>query len=193
MTADNPPGNISPESNLFPVVKFPIEGHTIWPNIMRLLTVGSIVGGVLLVFVLLLLVSDEQVYVTQHQIIRIILGLACFVIFELVIVRQLIIPMNGDYGRYRVNADKVEFYPLSTLGMKTLPRIETVPMADFKGIAIQPTIFRDGISRYYVTLVHPQQSLSIRLKLFNSHVDANAYAEVLAQALKTKVIRALNI
>ena len=179
-----------PENNLFPVVNLPIQGETIWPNLMRLLTVGSIVGGIMVSLILMLMIPEEQLRIDPAKLVAI---LTCLILFELVIVRQLIIPINGDYGRYRVNKDKVELYPLTTLGMGVKAYVENIPMADYKGISITPVIFRDGMSRYYVTLTHPQQSNSIRVKLFNSHVDANAYAYVLAQVLNLKVIKALNI
>jgi len=177
-----------PEGYLFPVIKLPIEGDTVWPNIMRLMVVGSVVTAILFTLVFMLMIPLEQLRIKPNIL---IIGLSCVIMFEVVIVRALIIPLNGDYGRYRITATHVEYNPLSTLGLTVLKRVESIPLVDFKGVAIQPAILRDGLTQYYVVLVHPQQSNSIRLRLFNSHIEANAYAEALAKALSTTVIKGI--
>jgi len=100
----------------------------------------------------------------------------------------LIIPVSGDYGRYRINQTNVEFYPLSTLGMKVMPRAQTIPLSDFSGVRVQPAMFSDGIARVYVTLVHPQSSNSVRIKLFSAEAEAKAYADNLAKVLSTQIL-----
>lgn len=170
----------------FPAVKFPIEGHTVWPNIMRLMVVGSVVTGILFSLVFMLMIPPEQLRIDPQ---RLFLGLTCVILFEIVVIRRLVIPMGGDYGRYKITQTSVDYNPLSTLGLTVLKSVESIPVANFKGVAIQPAILRDGITRHYVTLVHPQQSNSIKLRLFNSHVEAGAYAEALAKALSLNVIR----
>ncbi|MDB5491382.1 MAG: hypothetical protein JWO78_1231 [Micavibrio sp.] len=175
-----------PEGYLFPVIKLPIEGHTVWPNIMRLMVVGSVVTAILFTLVFMLMIPLDQLNIKPQILLT---GLTCIILFEIVIVRGLIIPLNGDYGRYRINATHVDYYPLSTLGLTVLHRVESIPVVDFKGVAIQPAILRDGMTRYYVVLMHPQQSNSIRLRLFNSHTEAATYAEALAGALSIHFIK----
>lgn len=175
-----------PEGYLFPVIKLPIEGLTVWPNIMRLMVVGSVVTAVLFTLVFMLMIPLEQLSIKPDSL---LIGMTCVILFEIVIVRALIIPLNGDYGRYRINATHVDYYPLSTLGLTVLHRVESIPVVDFKGVAIYPAILRDGMTRYYVVLVHPKVSNSIRLRIFNSHIEANAYADALAKALSTTFIK----
>lgn len=177
-----------PEHDLFPVIKLPIEGDTVWPNIMRLMLVGSVVTGILLVLFFQVMLPPERLSINPEKLLA---GLTGLIFFEMAIIRRLIIPMNGNYGRYRINEKTVELYPLSTLGFKTMPKPQTLPMEDFKGVVIQPMIFRDGVSRYYVTLAHPRPANSIKVKLFSSHIDANAYAEALSIELNTKILKTL--
>lgn len=178
-----------PDAYLFPTIKLPIEGLTVWPNIMRLMVVGSVVTAILLTLVFMLMIPPEQLRIDPD---RLVLSLTCIILFEIVVIRRLVIPLNGDYGRYRIHADRVEYYPLSTLGLTVLHRTESIPVVDFKGVAIQPAILRDGITQYYVVLVHPQISNSIRLRIFNSHVEANAYAQALAKALSINVVKGIS-
>lgn len=185
-TSVTPEEGSRPEGYLFPVIKLPIEGHTVWPNIMRLMVVGSVVTAILFSLVFMLMIPLEQLSIKPEIL---LIGLTCVIMFEIVVVRGLIIPLNGDYGRYRINATHVDYYPLSTLGLTVLHRVESIPLMDFSGVAIHTAILRDGMTRYYVVLVHPQQSNSIRLRLFNSHIEAGAYAEALAKALSTHVIK----
>ena len=195
MTAENESGNQqnnspSPENSLFQTITFPIEGHTVWPNIMRLMVVGSVVTAILLSLALMLVIPPEHLHIHPR---KLVIALTCLILFELVVVRKLIIPLNGDYGRYRIDKTHVEYYPLSTIGMSVLHRTEHIPASDFKGVAIQGVILRDGLSRYYVSLIHPQQSNSIRIKIFSSHTEAMEYATALAAALSLTVLNAGNI
>lgn len=163
-----------------PTVKLPIEGHTVWPNVMRLLVVGTFVSGLLLALVIILMIPPEQLSINPD---RLLMGLTCVVIFEVIVVRLLIIPSNGDYGRFRINQTNVEYYPLSPLGLKVMPRAQTIPLTDFRGLMVQKALFRDGITRFHTVLVHPQASNSIRVRLFTDESEAKAYIDALAKQL----------
>lgn len=98
--------------------------------------------------------------------------------------------MNGDYGRYRINESKVDFYPLSTLGLSVLTRTQSVPIIDFNGIEVQIMAGKGSETKYMVTLMHPERSNMIRVRAFISRSEAEDYARNLAAALSLPVIAA---
>ena len=181
---------LSPESGI-PLqtdnaqLHLPIEGVTAWPYLLRLIAVGSFVTIILLAFVLTLLIPPDQLHLDPEQLLIALTGL---LVFEIVIVRRLIIPMNGDYGRYRIGENKVDFYPLSTMGLTTMTRPESVPIIDFNGIEVQTMAGKGSETKYMVTLVHPQRSNMVRVRAFTSRMESEDYARELAAALSLPVI-----
>lgn len=183
---------LSPESGI-PLqtdnsrLHLPIEGVTAWPYLLRLIAAGSFVMIMLLAFILTLLIPPEQLQVNPEQL---LIGLTGLLVFEIVIVRRLIVPMNGDYGRYRINEGKVDFYPLSTLGLSVLTRTQSVPIIDFNGVEVQIMAGRGSETKYMVALMHPERSNMIRIRAFTSRSEAEDYARNLAAALSLPVIAA---
>ena len=165
----------------------PIEGVTAWPFLLRLIAVGSFVTVMLLAFILTLLIPPEQLQLNPELL---LIGLTGLMVFEIVLVRRLIVPMNGDYGRYRINENKVDFYPLSTLGLTVMTRPESVPIIDFSGIDVQIMSGKGSETKYMVTLIHPQRANMIRVRAFTSRTEAEDYARGLAAALSLPVIAA---
>lgn len=167
----------------------PIEGYTAWPQIMRLVAIASFVLVMLLACTLLLLIPQENINVQMD---KLLLALAAFLIFEMVIVRCLIIPMNGDYGRFRINEGHVDFYPLTTLGLGVQTRTQSVPVVDFDGVAVQALEAQHGApARYAIMLVHPKRANLVRIRYTPSRSEAENYARTLAEALSLPVIPAI--
>ncbi len=169
----------------------PIEGYTAWPQIMRLVAIASFVLVMLLACTLLLLVPEQNIHVKLDSL---LLALSAFLIFEMVIVRCLIIPMNGDYGRFRINESHVDFYPLTTMGLSVQARTQSIPVVDFDGIAVQALEAQHGApTRYGIVLMHPKRANLIRIRYTTSRSEAENYARSLAEALSLPVIPALPV
>lgn len=169
-------------------VHLPIEGYTGWPQVMRLVAIASFVLVMLLACTMLLLVPEESLNV---QLDDLMVGLGVFLIFEMVLVRCLIIPMNGDYGRYRITADRVDFYPLSTLGLGIQSRTQSLPVADYDGIAVQALEGPGEATLYAIVMVHAKRANIIRIRHTKQRSEAQDYAHALAGELKIPVIPAV--
>ena len=170
-------------------IHLPIEGYTAWPQVMRLVAIASFVLIMLLACTMLLLVPEDSLNIRLEDL---MIGLMVFLLFEMVLVRCLIIPRNGDYGRFRISEGRVDFYPLSTLGLSIQSRTQSVPVADFDGIAVQILEGRDGnAAKYEVLMVHPKRSNLIRIRYIASRGEAEDYARALADELKLPVIAAV--
>lgn len=174
-----------PEATDTTRIHLPIEGYTAWPQLLRLVAAGSGLTILMLSFILSRAFTSAETKIDPQML---LLGLVCAVIFEIVIVRRLIIPMNGDYGRYRINEGRVDLYPLSAFGMKVLTRPESIPMQDFSGVTVQTMAVKGSQTKYTVTLMHPQRANMVRVRPFSSRVEAENYARALADALSLDVI-----
>ena len=170
-----------------PNITLPIEGATAWPFVIRLIAFASVFIVAVLASIFTLLIPAEELGLQPDKLLAV---LGAVLVFEVVLVRRLIVPLNGDYGRYRIARDKVDFYPLSTLGMRVLPEPETVPLANFKGVAVQTIEAKDTVTRYSASLVHPKRSRTIRVRMFLMKPEAEEYARQLADALSLKMISA---
>ncbi len=168
-------------------IDLPVEGQTAWPQLLRLVAIGSVMMVSMLSFILVLLFSPSEMKIDPQSL---MLGLASVVIFEIVIVRRLIIPMNGDYGRWRINVGHVDLYPLSTLGMTVQARPQSIPIGDFSGVAVQSMAVKGSATKYIVTLMHPQRANMVRIRHFDTKVDAESYARMLANKITLPVIAA---
>jgi hypothetical protein len=166
-------------------ISFPVEGATAWPFVIRLIAFASVFIVAVLTSIFTLLIPPEDLGVQPEKLLAV---LGAVLVFEVVLVRRLIVPLNGDYGRYTITRDKVDYYPLSTLGMRVLPEPETIPLAHFKGVSVQTIEAKDSVTRYSASLVHPKRSRTIRVRMFLAKPEAEEYARRLADALSLKMI-----
>lgn len=165
-------------------IHLPIEGYTAWPQLLRLVAAGSVITVLMISFILTLFGPTS----TAVNADMLILGLVSVVVFEMVIVRRLIIPMNGDYGRYRISDGRVDLYPLSTLGLRVMARPQSIPMQDFDGITVQTMAVKGSETKYMVTLMHPQRANMVRVRPFTARIEAENFARALADKVSLKVI-----
>lgn len=165
-------------------IHLPIEGYTAWPQLLRLVAMGSVITVLMISFILTLF-GPTAVAVNVHAL---IIGLVSVVLFEMVIVRRLIIPMNGDYGRYRISDSRVDLYPLTTMGLSVTTRPQSIPMQDFDGITVQTMSVKGSETKYMVTLMHPQRANMVRVRPFTARVEAEKFARALADEVSLKVI-----
>jgi hypothetical protein len=165
-------------------IHLPIEGYTAWPQLLRLVAAASFITVLMASFVLTLFGPTSAAVNVQ----ALILGLVCVVIFEMVIVRRLIIPMNGDYGRFRISDGRVDLYPLTTLGLSVTTRPQSIPMQDFDGVTVQTMAVKGSETKFMVTLMHPQRANMVRVRHFTARIEAEKFARALADELSLNVI-----
>jgi hypothetical protein len=167
-------------------VHLPIEGYTAWPQLLRLVAAASVITVLMISFILTLFGPTAVAINVQ----ALIIGLVCVVVFEMVLVRRLIIPMNGDYGRFRISDGRVDLYPLTTMGLSVTTRPQSIPMQDFDGIAVQTMAVKGSETKFMVTLMHPQRANMVRVRSFTARIDAEKFARALADEVSLKVIPA---
>lgn len=165
-------------------IHLPIEGYTAWPQLLRLVAAGSFITVLMISFILTLFGPTS----TSVNVEALIIGLVCVVLFEMVIVRRLIIPMNGDYGRYRISEGRIDLYPLSTMGLRVLTRPQSIPMEDFDGVTVQTMAVKGSETKYMVTVMHPQRSNMVRVRSFAARSEAEIFARALADKTSLKII-----
>ena len=166
-----------------PQISLPIEGQSHWLIILRMMALG-IVGVVFvmgLVFMLMGTFSGEKNLAIMMG------GVTAFLILEYILFLKIVIPRLADYGRYRVFEDRVEFFPLSALGLSIRSRIDTEVITRFEGVVVQESHGHSGAG-FRLVLVHTAPGKTLRLHSFVTMHDAHVYAEELAAALGMKVI-----
>lgn len=165
-------------------IHLPIEGHTRWPFIMRVLAFGSVVTVLMLAIIYILLLSPSGSPIRPEIM---FVGLFLLLLSELIVVRFLIIPASGDYGRFRISATKVDLFPLSRYGFSVLPDPAIVPITDYKGVALRVGDGRQGMY-YTVFLNHPRRSMTIHIRSFETKAQAETFARTLADTLGLRYI-----
>lgn len=161
-------------------VHLPIEGQTAWPFILCLIAFGSLVTVGILTIILMVVVPADAQIVDPVTLLGAILG---FMLFEIIIVRRVVIPRNGDYGRYRILQGRVDLYPLSLLGLKILPEPTSVNISEYSGIIVEKAQDKRYGESFAVTLAHPKRSRIVRIRRFSKLVEAESYARALAEVL----------
>ncbi len=168
------------------IPSLPMEGHMAWPFIIRLIIFASVFVVAVLASIFIMMMP-EGTSITQME--TLAMAFAVVLLFEVVIVRRLIVPLNGDYGRYIITASNtVEFYPLSALGVSVKDKPETVPISDFSGVSVEILETKGAVTRYSVTLLHPKRSRIVRIRNYLLKSEAEDYARNLAQLLSLKVL-----
>lgn len=163
---------------------FPIEGHSIWPVIMWVMLFTSC-AAVFAVGLTLNMLELTNLPLDKNAITMLFAG---FLVLEYLAVLRLIVPNMTDYGRYRIFADHVDFYPLVLLGLCVTDYCVPEPASAFTGVRIKISISKDKPTFYRVDLVHPGKGRTLRLKYFLDMPDAQAYAHELAQEMKLPVM-----
>lgn len=163
---------------------FPIEGHSIWPVILWMLLFSS-AAAVFVIGIALNLMEITNLPIDKNAITALIAG---FLVLEYLAVLRLIVPNMTDYGRYRIYADHVDFYPLVLLGLGVTEQSKPEPASAFSGVRITISISKDKPTFYRVDLVHPSKGKTLKLKFFLGMPDAQLYARELAEAMKLPIL-----
>ncbi len=165
-------------------IHLPIEGHTRWPFIMRVMVFGSVVSVMMLAIIFTLFLAPDA---TDPPSALIIGGLFVLMAAELIVLRLVIIPLNGDFGRFRIGNTKVDLFPLSRTGLSVLPEPISVVITAYKGVALRVGNGRNGMY-YDVFLNHPKRSQTIHIRSFETKAQAETFARELSGTLGLRFI-----
>lgn len=163
---------------------FPIEGHSIWPVILWMLLFSS-VAAVFVIGLTLNMFNVSGLPLDKNAMTALVAG---FLVLEYLAVLKLIVPNLTDYGRYRIYADRVDFYPLVLLGLGVTEQSKAEPAGAFSGVRIKISVSKDKPTFYRVDLVHPAKGRTLRLKYFLDMPDAQLYARELADTMKLPIL-----
>ncbi|HEY8190955.1 MAG TPA: hypothetical protein VIG74_00920 [Alphaproteobacteria bacterium] len=166
-------------------ISLPIEGHMAWPFVIRLIVFASVFVVAVLGSILVLMMPEGQ---STMRIEMLAIAFAVVLLFEVVLVRRFIVPLNGDYGRFIIRGGTVDFYPLSTLGMSVSDKPETVPITEFSGVSVHVLEAKGAVTRYSVVLIHPKRGRIIRVRSYLLRNEAEDCARALANLLGLNVI-----
>ncbi|QQG35212.1 MAG: hypothetical protein HYS17_06475 [Micavibrio aeruginosavorus] len=165
-------------------VHFPIEGHSIWPVILWVLLFSSM-AAIFAIGLTLNMLEIGNLPLDKSAITALVAG---FLVLEYVAILKLIVPNMTDYGRYRIYADRVDFFPLVLMGLGVTEQSRPEPVTAFKGVRISICIGKNKPTFYRVDLVHPAKGKTLKLKYFMDMPDARIFACELADAMKLVVM-----
>lgn len=165
-------------------VHFPIEGHSIWPVILWMLLFSSM-AAIFAVSITLNMFEVSNLPIDKTALIALVAG---FLVLEYVAILKLIVPNLTDYGRYRVYADRVDFFPLVLLGLGVTEQSKPEPVSAFSGVRIAICLSKNKPTFYRVDLVHPGKGKTLKLKYFMDMPDAQIFSCQLADAMKLVVL-----
>ncbi|MCM2344048.1 MAG: hypothetical protein NDJ24_05750 [Alphaproteobacteria bacterium] len=165
-------------------VHFPIEGHSIWPVILWMLLFSSM-AAIFAIGVTLNMFEVSNLPLDKNALIALVAG---FLVLEYVAILKLIVPNLTDYGRYRIYADRVDFFPLVLLGLGVTEQSRPEPVTAFTGVRISICLSKNKPTFYRVDLVHPGKGKTLKLKYFMAMPDAQIFACELAEAMKLVVL-----
>jgi len=163
---------------------FPIEGHSIWPVILWMLLFSS-VAAVFVIGLTLNMFNVSGLPLDKNAMTALVAG---FLVLEYLAVLKLIVPNLTDYGRYRIYADRVDFYPLVLLGLGVTEQSKAESASAFSGVRIKISVSKDKPTFYRVDLVHPAKGRTLKLKYFLDMPDAQFYARELADTMKLPIL-----
>ncbi len=170
----------------------PIEGESKWVMVMRLLAFGTLTGLLVIAAVFHFLSGDNS-FVESQQIGMMLGGLVFLLILEYFVFLFVVIPRQADYGRYEIHRDRVDYYPLTALGLgiSSSPRPER--LSRFMGITTgRMQGSKKAGTQYAVYLVHGQEKgKNIVIRTFSDPMDAEKFATVLAARLQINVASGL--
>lgn len=167
-----------------PHIHLPVEGRTRWPFVMRVMAFGSAATFLLFSIIYFLLLAPQGDSVQPQAI---LVGLFFLLFSELVFVRFLIIPAQGDYGRFRITDTRVDFFPLSRYGFSVLTEPEVILLSEFTGISLRVGTGRGGMY-YDVFFNHPERRRTIKIRSFETKAAAEFFARTLADTIGVKFL-----
>ena len=167
----------------------PIEGESRWVMIMRLLA-GSTFLAILVIGGVFRFLTGDDSFVQSQQLAMIMGGIVFLLVLEYFVFLLVVIPRQADYGRYVIHENKVDFYPLTALGLGIGPESEPVQMARFMGIATGRIAREKGGGVVYaVYLVHSEnKGKTINVRNFPTLEEAEAFAGKLGGMLHLNVV-----
>jgi len=167
---------------------FPIEGESRWVYVMRALAFSTL-GAVAVIGAVFHFLAGQDSFVETQQIAMILSGIVFLLVFEYFVFLKIVIPGQADYGRYVIYPHKVEFYPLTAMGLGNGTRGETETMGKFMGITTGPVTDRKGRLSYAVYLVHStKKGRTIKLANFPETARAEKYAAELGEVMNINVV-----
>jgi hypothetical protein len=146
---------------------------------------GSVATVLMMGIIYLLLLSSPDSSVNP---VLLLVGVLLLLFSELLLVRFIVIPFSGDYGRFRITDTKVDLFPLSRFGFSVLPDPVATVISHYSGVALRVANGRQKGMYYDVFLDHPQRSKTILIRSFPNKAQAADFARELAQTLGLKFI-----
>jgi hypothetical protein len=166
-------------------ISLPIEGRSYIPLVMKTLLLGTAAAsGILYAFF-----AQEGFFrdggSNFHQ--WLFFAIMGMLALEYLIFLKFVIPMVGNYGRFKIYEHKVEYNPLSATGMSTLRQTVSEPISKFEGVGVRLFSTKSG-TYYYVILVHPEKGRSVTVFRFTSQEKSEKAAKALAAKLNVNFI-----
>ncbi|MCB9991316.1 MAG: hypothetical protein H6867_08030 [Rhodospirillales bacterium] len=188
---DEPVLSAAPEKLSRGGIDFPIEGESRWVHVMRALAFGVFASLMTIGAVFHFLGGDDS-FVESQQLSMILGGIVFVLLLEYFVFLKIVIPRQADYGRFEIREHKVDFYPLSALGLGIKTHAHPVSMGKFMGITTGRTTDKKGVTSYNVFLVHKDnKGKTIRVSNFADPVEAENYATKLAAVLRLNMVSGL--
>lgn len=167
---------------------FPIEGESKWVTILRLMAVATLVTIGVIGAMFHFLTADDS-FIESQQLAMMMGGIVFLLVLEYFVFLLVVIPRQADYGRYAIHETKVEFFPLTALGLAIGNKSETVHIERFAGVASSKSTDKKGKLSYAVYLVHSDnKGKTINIKSFPSAEEADNYAQNLGRKLRLNFV-----
>lgn len=172
-------------------VDFPLEGESRWVAVMRVLAIGTLLAILVLGGVYHFLAGDRS-FAANQQLLMIFSGIVLLLLIEYFIFLKVVIPRQAAYGRFLLHRDKVEFFPLTALGLGVRKDSVKVQINSFIGITTSRVTDKKGRVSYAAFLIHgSDKGKSIKVRSFSEPVEAEKFALVLGKAVNLNVASGL--
>lgn len=166
----------------------PIEGESKWVTTMRVLAFATL-GALIVIGGIFHFLAGNNSFLESQQIGLILGGLVFMLVLEYFIFLRVVIPRQADYGRYVIHQDKVEFYPLTAMGLGIKPRSKAERMSKFLGITTGIVRNKKGVASFGVYLVHTtDKGKTINIHTFPDLKEAEQFAMKLGKLLQLNVV-----
>lgn len=180
-------GHGGPNGEGLSAVNLPLEGESKWVSVMRMLAFATF-GCIILIAIVFHFLTADDSFVGNQQLGMMMAGLVFLLVLEYFVFLKIVIPRQANYGRYIVFQDKVEYFPLSALGLSVKAQGEAVAISRFMGITTSRVADRKGRVSYAVFLIHSaDKGKTIKLRSFSEPVQAEAFAVRLGALLRLNV------
>lgn len=168
-------------------VALPLEGESKWVPVMRMLAFATL-GCIILISIVFQFLAGDDSFVGNQQLGMMMAGLVFLLILEYFVFLKIVIPRQANYGRYIVSQDKVQYFPLTALGLGVRENSVDVAISRFLGVTTSRVADRKGRVSFAVFLIHSaDKGKTIKLRSFNEPEQAEAFAVRLGSLLRLNV------